>query len=319
MPDADALMLAAAAAIQRGDLVGMPTETVYGLAADARNVNAVAKVFAAKQRPHFDPLIVHVADPAQAWSVAVPDARAERLAAACWPGPLTLVLPRRPGVPDLVTSGLETVAVRCPAHPLAQALIAASGRPLAAPSANRFGRISPTTAAHVREQLGDAVAMILDGGPCAVGVESTVLVTQPTPAVLRPGGVSCETLAEILGEPVAIAASEARAAALPAVAPGLLASHYAPRIPLSLRADGQPWSNAAEVAILALTTPDTAPAGPCEILSPSGDLTEAAANLFAAMRRLDASGASRIEAERVPAIGIGQAINDRLQRAAGLG
>ena len=306
----------AAAALKAGLLVGMPTETVYGLAADALDAQAVLRVFAAKGRPSFDPLIVHVADPAQAWEVAEPSPRARRLAERFWPGPLTLVLPRRACIPDVVTSGLDTVGVRCPDHPLARALIRATGRPLAAPSANRFGRISPTTAAHVVEQLGAAIAGVLDGGPCRVGVESTVLLPDPLPIILRPGGITREALAEFLGEAVAVAGREERADHLPAQAPGMLASHYAPRAPLTLREGA--WPTGSDVGRLAFRDPPP-PGGPSEVLSPTGDLAEAATNLFAMLRRLDASGVARIVAEIVPAEGLGLAINDRLLRAAGRG
>jgi len=318
MPDAD--LVAAAAALRAGQLVGMPTETVYGLAANALDPLAVLRVFSAKGRPTFDPLIVHVADAAQAWTIAKPSPRAERLAAACWPGPLTLVLPRTSIVPDIVTSGLDTVGVRCPDHPVALALIRAAGVPLAAPSANPFGRISPTTAAHVREQLGAAVAMVLDGGPCRVGIESTVLLVDPLPIILRPGGVTRERLEEILGEPVAIADRVARAASLPQQAPGMLPSHYAPVKPLRLRAAGEPWPNDPAIAALAFTGADVPPTlRQIEILSRRGDLAEAAARLFAALRRLDASSATSLVAELVPDHGLGLGINDRLRRAAGLG
>lgn len=295
----------------------MPTETVYGLAANALDSRAVLRVFEAKGRPTFDPLIVHVADANQAWTVAVPSPRARRLAEAFWPGPLTLVLPRRACIGDAVTSGLDTVGVRVPAHPLARGLIRAAGVPVAAPSANRFGRISPTTADHVREQLGDAIAGIVDGGPCAVGVESTVLCPDPSPIILRPGGVSREALAACLGEAVAVADTTGRAQHLPAQAPGMLASHYAPRVPLHLRGE-EPWPTVPAIGRLAFRAVPPA-GGPTEILSPSGDLAEAAMHLFAALRRLDASGVTAIVAETVPDHGLGLAINDRLRRAAGLG
>ena len=311
----------AAAALMSGRLVGMPTETVYGLAALATDADAVLRIFAAKGRPSFDPLIVHVADAEQAWTVAEPTPRARLLAAACWPGPLTLVLRRRACIPDAVTSGLETVGVRVPAHPLALELIRASG-PLAAPSANPFGRISPTTAAHVRDQLGDAVATVVDGGPCAVGIESTVPCPDPQPLILRPGGLSRERLEDLLGEPVAVADRQQRAGslALPAAglqAPGMLASHYAPRCPLVLR-DGI-WPTDSALGLLAFTGVDLPPGRRVEILSQAGDLAEAARELFAALRRLDASGVPGIVAELVPATGLGLGINDRLIRAAGLG
>ncbi len=305
---------AAAAAILRGELVGMPTETVYGLAANALDARAVLRVFEAKGRPRFDPLIVHCADLAMARTVARFGPRAERLA-TLWPGPLTLVLPRLPCIPDAVTAGLDTVAVRIPDHPVALALIRAAGVPLAAPSANRFGRISPTTAAHVAEQLGDVVAGILDGGPCRVGVESTVLRPDPLPIVLRPGGVTREQLSALLAEPVALAGRSERSEALPHEAPGLLASHYAPRAPLQLRQPGAPWPDGA--ALLAFSGAG-APAH-AAVLSPTGDPAEAAANLFARLRELDARGPTLIVAELAPEHGLGEAINDRLRRAAGLG
>ena len=309
----------AAEVIRSGGLVGMPTETVYGLAANATDADAVLRIFAAKGRPQFDPLIVHVADPDQAWAVAHADPVARQLAAACWPGPLTLVLQRRSIIPDVVTSGLETVAVRCPDHPMARDLIRAAGCPLAAPSANRFGALSPTTADAVREQLGDRVDVVLDGGPCRVGVESTVLRTQPEPVILRPGGVTREQLASVLGQAVPMADRATIADGLPAEAPGMLASHYAPRAPLRLRS-GNAWPESASIGILAFRGQDLpAGAGPVEVLSASGDVREAAARLFAALRRLDAAGLSEIVAELVPDQDLGPAINDRLRRAAGLG
>jgi L-threonylcarbamoyladenylate synthase len=314
MPGTD--LAAAAEALRAGRLVGMPTETVYGLAADALDAQAVLSVFAAKGRPRFDPLIVHCSDLAMVESVAVLSPRARRLA-ALWPGPLTLVLPRRDCIPDAVTAGLDTVAVRIPDHPLALALIRAAGRPQAAPSANRFGRISPTTAAHVAEQLGDAVAAIVDGGPCRIGVESTVLRPDPAPLVLRPGGLDRERLASLLGEPVALAGRDERAGALPREAPGMLASHYAPRAPVVLRAAGQPWPTAG--ACLAFTGADLPAGVPARVLSPSGDLGEAAAGLFARLRELDALAPASIACELVPESGLGEAINDRLRRSAGLG
>jgi L-threonylcarbamoyladenylate synthase len=313
----DSSLQAAVAAIRRGELVGMPTETVYGLAADALNPAAVARVFEAKGRPTFDPVIVHIPDPDWADQIAVMSSRAKRLAVACWPGPLTLVVPRLPMIPDLVTSGLDSVGIRCPAHPLARELMRICGTPLAAPSANLFGRISPTTADHVREQLGDAVAVVLDGGPCSVGIESTVLRTDPTPLILRPGGVTRERLEEILGEPVAVAGRDDRAQHLPRAAPGMLASHYAPRKPLTIRAPDGAWSTDPQVGILAFRTAPNLPV--IEVLSPAGNLAEAAMGLFAALRRLDAAPVTRIEAEYVLDTGLGLGINDRLRRAAGLG
>ena len=297
----------------------MPTETVYGLAADATDAQAVLRIFAAKGRPFFDPLIVHIPDSDWLERVALATPRALRLAAACWPGPLTLVLQRTALIPDAVTAGLDTVGVRVPDHPLARELIRAAGVPLAAPSANLFGRISPTTADHVRDQLGDAVGCILDGGPCRVGIESTVLLVDPLPTILRPGGVTREQLEAILCEPVALADRSARAAAIALPAPGLLASHYAPRIPLDLKEPNHAWPSDPELALLAFTGAGLPAVPHREILSSSGDLSEAAAGLFAALRRLDASGARAILAETVPDHGLGLGINDRLRRAAGKG
>lgn len=307
----------AAGVLRAGGIVGMPTETVYGLAADARNTSAVAAVFAAKQRPSFDPLIVHVAEAADAVMIASVSEQARLLMEAFWPGPLTLVLPRLPVIPDLVTSGLDTVGVRCPDHDIARALIRKSGCPLAAPSANRFGRVSPTTAAHVLDQLGDAIDGVVDGGACRVGVESTVLALQPAPVVLRPGGITCEQLAACLGRPVPLAQRQEVGAHLPAAAPGLLESHYAPRQRLSLREPGAAWPADPGIGLLAWRGGDLPPHRQHEILSASGDLAEAASNLFAAMRRLEAAAISAICAEPVPETGLGVAINDRLRRAAG--
>lgn len=325
----------AAEIIQHGGVVGMPTETVYGLAADATNAEAVAQIFAVKRRPYFDPLIVHVANLEQAERWAEFDDVSRQLARALWPGPLTLVLPRRrlpvgedgQEIADLVSSGLDTVALRAPDHPLAQAVIRLSDRPLAAPSANRFGALSPTTADAVIAQLGDDVPLVLDGGPARVGLESTVLRTQPEPLVLRPGGISVEQLRDLLpGVPIALSASPAADAGLALEAPGMLASHYAPNVPLVLR-EGD-WPVAADIARLAfaLRSPDQPhqadpilpSGGPTEVLS--GDMLSAAAGLFAALRRLqDAPGVRRIVTELVPDHGLGRAINDRLRRAAGLG
>ncbi len=310
-------LVRAVAAIRAGRLVGMPTETVYGLAADALNSTAVVRIFQAKGRPSFDPLIVHIADPDWAWQIAKPSPRAHLLATHCWPGPLTMVLRRQAIVPDVVTSGLETVGIRCPDHPLARELIRTCGTPLAAPSANPFGRISPTTAAHVREQLGDQVEVVLDGGPCRVGIESTVLLVEPTPIILRPGGLTRERLEEILGEPVAVADTAGRAAHLPVQAPGMLASHYAPAKPFRLREPGAAWPTDPSIGVLAFHQAPDLPW--VETLSPDGDLAQAATGLFAALRRLDAAPVREIVGELVPEQGLGMGINDRLRRAAGRG
>jgi len=313
----DALMQAAIAAIQRGELVGMPTETVYGLAADAQNVEAVLRIFLAKGRPRFDPLIVHVADAEQAWRIAEPDRNARLVAEACWPGPLTLVLPRRPGLPDAVCSGLPSVALRCPDHPLALELIRGSGRAVAAPSANRFGRLSPTRAADVREQLGDAVSVVLDGGPCRVGIESTVLRCGAEPVILRPGGVPRERLAELLQRELPVQSQLESSAELAPEAPGMLQQHYAPAVPLRLRESDAAWPADADVGLLSFRGTDLPPGAPAVVLSGSGDLMQAAARLFAALRALQALGVREIVAELLPETGLGLAVNDRLRRAAG--
>lgn len=305
----------AAEIIRAGGLVGMPTETVYGLAANALNPQAVARVFEAKERPFFDPLIVHVPD--VSWLPRVvsefPEL-ARRLAERFWPGPLTLVLPKADAVPDLVTSGLPTVGIRMPRHPLALELLRQSDCPIAAPSANLFGRISPTTALHVAEQLQDRIDYILDGGPCQVGVESTVLELSPQPRLLRPGGASIEEIAELIG-PVETATPTDNPGNAPQSAPGMLPQHYAPRTPLLL--------NPADVGALIgrwgqLTWrgPANAILSATEILSPTGDLREAATNFFAALRRLDELGLDGIVAESFPETGLGRALNDRLRRAA---
>ena len=300
----------AARLLRSGALVAFPTETVYGLGADATNEHAVAAIFAAKGRPHFNPLIVHIPGLEEAEAFAQFDARARRIAAQFWPGPLTLVLPRRAaaGLSLLASAGLDTVALRAPVHPIAQALLCATGRPIAAPSANRSGRVSPTEAAHVAAELGDAIALILDAGRTPVGVESTVLdLTGEAPVLLRPGGVTLEQLQASLGA-IAIATT----AAGPARSPGMLASHYAPSLPLRLDAtESRPGE-----ALLAFGP--NIPAGFAEVLwlSHSADLTEAAANLFAMLRQMDRAEFSGIAVMPIPEQGLGRAINDRLRRAA---
>lgn len=294
----------AAALLRAGELVALPTETVYGLAADARQGEAVAGIFAAKGRPAFNPLIVHVpsADAARAhveWSQA-----AERLASAFWPGPLTLVLPLTEGhgIASLVTAGLDTLALRCPAHPVAQDLLLAFGGPLAAPSANPSGKISPTEAAHVLAGLDGRIAAVLDGGAAEIGLESTIVSLAGPPRLLRHGSITREALEAALGAPVA---EDVTPAAVQA--PGQLSSHYAPDAPLRLAA------RAAEPGEALLGFGDAE--GATLNLSPSGDLREAAANLFAMLRELDKT-AARIAVSPIPAKGIGIAINDRLKRAA---
>ena len=315
----DAAGIARAAALLRaGELVAFGTETVYGLGADAIDSRAVAKVFEAKGRPHFNPLICHYPDAGAAFDHVADTPAAQALAAAFWPGPLTLVLRRRVTCPValLAGAGLDTLATRVPAHPAALALLRAVGRPLAAPSANRSGQVSPTTAAHVLDGLDGRIAAVLDSGPCPVGVESSVLdLTGARPFLLRPGGVARERIEALLG-PVDAGVTPAMAEQARGLrSPGLLVSHYAPALPLRLAAS----SVTPHEALLAFGAP-LAGAGAMFQLSEAGDLTEAAARLFAGLRWLDAEGArlglSGIAAMPVPATGLGLAINDRLQRAA---
>ena len=305
----------AAALLRAGELVAFGTETVYGLGADATNDRAVAGIFAAKRRPRFNPLICHYPDAEAAFADVVADARAQRLAAAFWPGPLTLVLPRQSGctVSLLASAGLDTLAVRVPAHDAALALLRAVGRPVAAPSANRSGQVSPTTAAHVLEELSGRIAAVLDSGPCPVGVESTVLdLTNVTSVLLRPGGTTVEALEAVIG-PITHRGSPNPTGALRS--PGLLASHYAPRLPVRLNAQ----SVAGDEALLAIGPPLSGTATTFN-LSDAGDLTEAAARLFAGLRQLDAAGATLglrcIAVMPIADTGLGAAINDRLRRAA---
>jgi L-threonylcarbamoyladenylate synthase len=304
----DAIALAARL-IRRGDVVAFPTETVYGLGADASNGEAVARIFAAKNRPEFNPLIVHVADRAAAETHVAFTSDARRLADRFWPGPLTMVLPRRKdsAVSLLATAGLDTMAIRVPAHPVAQALIAAAKLPIAAPSANRSGEVSPTTAAHVLRSLGEHIGLVIDGGPCQVGVESTVLdLTTAKPTILRPGGVTEEEIARVIGG-VGRASDDAAIKS-----PGMLESHYAPRVPLRLNAT----SIAPREALIAFGPAPITGVLTVRNLSPSGDLVEAAANLFAMMRDLDRPEHTSIAVMPIPETGLGRAINDRLRRAA---
>lgn len=301
----------AAALLRAGQLVAFPTETVYGLGADARNSHAVASIFAAKQRPHFNPLIVHLPGLAAVESIAeLPDS-ARALAAAFWPGPLTLVLKRHPdsGLSDLVTAGLDTVAVRIPEHPLARRLLSEFGAPVAAPSANPSGKISPTTADHVLEGLSGKIAAVLDGGPCGVGLESTILgFTNSHPILLRTGGIPVEAIESALGQKIANDEGEN------ITAPGQLKSHYAPSATMRLDATA-PESDEVWLGF----GPDSVET-PALNLSPNGDLHEAAANLFAHMRALDkiakSEGLHKIAVAVIPHHGLGAAINDRLERAA---
>ena len=300
---------AAAAHLRAGRLVAFPTETVYGLGADATDDRAVAAIFEAKGRPRFNPLIVHVPDLEAAAALVRIGERARVLAARFWPGALTLVLPRRTDCPVslLCSAGLDSLAVRVPGHPVAQALLREAGRPVAAPSANRSGRVSPTTAGHVAEELDQRVALILDGGPCPLGLESTVLdLTAEPPVLLRPGGIAREELENEIG-PLGQADSDE-----PLKSPGRLESHYAPALPLRLDATDV----APEEGLLAFGPDVPRGAAVTLNLSPSGDLSEAAANLFAQLRALDRPDLAAIAVMPVPDRGLGAAINDRLRRAA---
>lgn len=312
-PSAPSAVASAAELLRRGGTVAFPTETVYGLGAHALDPRAVARIFEVKGRPRFDPLIVHLSSAAALEVVAaeVPW-EARELGRRFWPGPLTLVLPKRPVVPDITTSGLPTVAVRVPDHPVALELLCRAGVPVAAPSANPFGRVSPTRAEHVIEQLAGDVDAILDGGPCQVGVESTIVsLAGPRPALLRTGGVPAEDVESLVG-PLEWPAGPGQ----PLLAPGSLASHYAPRTPVVL-AEPEAFASApGRVGLLSLAEPASrAGYTAVEVLSPSGDLREAAANLFSALRRLDARGLDLIVAAPVPGSGLGAAIRDRLRRA----
>ncbi|MEO1695920.1 MAG: L-threonylcarbamoyladenylate synthase [Planctomycetota bacterium] len=335
---ARARLARAAEVLTSGGLVAFPTETVYGLGANALDEAAVARIFEAKGRPSFDPLIVHVGDAGHLGRIArdVPDA-ARALAERFWPGPLTLVLPRGGAVPHRVTAGGETVGVRVPAHPVARALLAASGLALAAPSANRFAHTSPTTAQHVLDDLEGRIDMVLDGGPCAVGVESTVLdVTRAVPRVLRPGAVTVAALREVLGEvelrPQAAPESAVAASDEPLRGPGLLERHYAPRSPLRLFRGDDPAAVARALArasaelhaggrttvalVAAEDEPYLAPDEARVVLGSLDDLTAVARGLYAALREAEARAPDAILARGFPRTGVGVALDDRLRRAA---
>jgi len=346
----------AAAILKSGGLAVFPTETVYGLGADAFNTQALARVFEVKGRPRFDPLIIHIAGLSALERIADLDALAspertllEKLTRQFWPGPLTLVLPKRPEVPDLATAGLPTAAIRLPAHPAARKLIELAGGAVAAPSANRFGRLSPTRAEHAKAELGDLVDCIVDGGPCSVGVESTVLqISGHSARILRPGGISREQLEKIAGQTLeggGTAAgpkpgeSDPAAGNAPAASPGMMKSHYAPERPLSLHQpeemltlpprpeDGylffsgksrDAWlerTNAAAILIPHSSFLTPHPPEHIAVLSEQGSAVEAAANLFEYLRRLDGKNIRRIHAEALPEENIGAAVNDRLRRA----
>jgi L-threonylcarbamoyladenylate synthase len=302
----------AAERLRSGGLVAFPTETVYGLGGDATNAHAVAAIFALKARPSFNPLIVHVADLAEAERHGTFDARARRLAEALWPGPLSLVVERRKSsrICELACAGGPTVAIRVPGFPVARELLAATGLPVAAPSANPSGYLSPTTAQHVADGFGDADLLVLDGGPSPVGLESTVIdVSGPGPAVLlRAGGMPLAEIERLAGDVTDGTAPDQEKPQ----SPGLLARHYAPRLPLRLGARHVE----KDEALLAFGAPVPAGAKATRNLSPSGDLVEAAANLFAMLHELERADATRIAVMPIPDEGLGRAINDRLRRGA---
>lgn len=315
LPANDDAIAEAVRVLAAGGLVAFPTETVYGLGADATNGTAVARLYAAKARPAFNPLIAHVADSGSARRLALFDAAAEKLADAFWPGPLTLVLRKRVDCPvaELATAVLDTIALRVPAHPVARDILRRLGRPVVAPSANRSGHVSPTTAAHVVSDLRGRIELVIDGGPTPVGVESTIVgCANGRALLLRPGGIARVEIEHVLGRPLA-EAPRREGEAPPA--PGMLASHYAPKARLRLNADSVQEGE----SLLAFGADLPAGATRAERvlnLSERGDLVEAAANLFAHLRALDAAGAKTIAVMPVPHEGLGEAINDRLARAA---
>jgi L-threonylcarbamoyladenylate synthase len=308
----------AAQIIKKGGIIAFPTETVYGLGADAFNPLAVARIFEVKKRPHFDPLIVHVAGHSDLDKLVMEiPSNAIKLMERFWPGPLTVVLLKKGDVPDIVTSGLPTIAVRMPKHPMTLSLIGLAGSPIVGPSANPFGYVSPTTADHVRDQLGNQVDFILDGGPCEVGVESTIVsFVEEEPRLLRPGGIPLEEIESVIGK-VAIGSMNKEKPS----APGMLPKHYAPRTPILLDWSEKDVANYGNRKVGLLAFHKIRPAlkfNYVEVLSERGDLREAAANLFSAIRRLDGLGLDMILAESVPETGLGRAIMDRLRRASGM-
>ena len=317
VPADEAVVARAARTLAEGGLVAFPTETVYGLGADATNPAAVARLYQAKGRPSFNPLIAHVdsLEAARAIGDLNPDAIA--LARAFWPGPLTLVVPKAPhcSVAELATAGLDTVALRVPAHPVAQAMLAALGKPVVAPSANLSGHVSPTTASHVAADLSGRIDLIIDGGPVEVGVESTIVGCFAQPMLLRPGGVPRAEIERALGRPLVQPPADAEQATAQPLAPGMLASHYAPRTRVRLDAFRvEPGEALLGFGPATIAGADAATA--VMNLSASGDLAEAAAHLFGYLRALDTSGATAIAVMPIPADGLGEAINDRLRRAA---
>jgi L-threonylcarbamoyladenylate synthase len=311
LPATPSSIARATAILRDGGVVAFPTETVYGLGALVWNARAVARVFEIKGRPAFDPLIVHVLDRAMLLRVAadLPKA-AEALFERFWPGPLTIVLPKEPAVPSLVTAGLQTVAVRMPSHPVARALLGELGEPLAAPSANPFGRLSPTRAGRVAEALGESVDLILDGGPSEFGLESTIVALEPRPALLRAGAIEVEAIEATIGPLIR------RASAGPALAPGQLPVHYAPRTPLRIvQPERVPTAERAYAGVLTLDETFEGYAA-ARRLSERGDLRDAAAVFFETLHELDAMGLERIDAQPLPERGLGLAMMDRLSRAA---
>jgi L-threonylcarbamoyladenylate synthase len=317
LPAGEAAVATAARVLAEGGLVAFPTETVYGLGADAANPAAIARLYQAKGRPAFNPLIAHVGDIAAARRIARFDATAAALAQAFWPGPLTLVLPKAPGcaVADLATAGLDTVAIRIPAHPVAREILRAFGGAVVAPSANLSGHVSPTTADHVQSDLAGRIDLIVDGGPVAVGVESTIVGCFGEPLLLRPGGVPRTEIERVLGRTLAQAPREAEGDSNQPLAPGMLASHYAPRAKVRLNAVSvEPGEALLSFGLGAISGIDCA--SRVLNLSERGDLDEAAANLFGHLRALDSEGARSIAVMSVPDAGLGEAINDRLRRAA---
>jgi L-threonylcarbamoyladenylate synthase len=317
LPAGEAAVAAAVRVLAEGGLVAFPTETVYGLGADATNPAAVARIYQAKGRPAFNPLIAHVGDIAAARQIARFDAAATALAESFWPGPLTLVLPKTPNcaVADLATAGLETVAIRLPAHPVARDILRAFGGPVVAPSANISGHVSPTTAAHVQSDLAGRIDLIVDGGPVAVGVESTIVGCFDEPMLLRPGGVPRAEIERVLGRTLKQAPTDADSDSGQPLAPGMLASHYAPRARVRLDARQlEPGEALLAFGLGAISGIDAAAV--VMNLSELGDLAEAAANLFGHLRALDGKGVGTIAVMPIPNDGLGEAINDRLRRAA---
>ncbi|QWG12107.1 threonylcarbamoyl-AMP synthase [Bradyrhizobium sediminis] len=317
LPAGEAAVAAAASCLAEGGLVAFPTETVYGLGADAANPAAIARLYQAKGRPAFNPLIVHVGDLAAARRIARFDPMATLLAEAFWPGPLTLVLPKAGDCPvaDLATAGLETVAIRVPAHPVALAILRAFGGPVVAPSANLSGHVSPTTSAHVQGDLTGRIDLIVDGGPVAVGVESTIVGCFEQPMLLRPGGLPRAEIERVLGRALAQPPADPDADSGQPLAPGMLASHYAPRTKVRLNAD-RVEPGEALLAFGPATVPGSDGAAAIMNLSPRSNVDEAAANLFGYLRALDTKGARAIAVMPIPHHGLGEAINDRLRRAA---